>query len=89
MKQTIFTIFLAALLITAQPFRAQAQMAKNATCPVMPGEAVKEKFYFDYKGERIYFCCRNCIKTFKKNPEKYLKNLNQPNNDAIHHPGAA
>ena len=52
-----------------------AQRTHNTTCPVMPGERVKEKFYADQEGERIYFCCRPCVKAFKKNPAKYLKNL--------------
>lgn len=57
---------------------ALAQRVPNTTCPVMPGERVKEKFYVDYEGERIYFCCRPCVKAFKKNPAKYLKNLKTP-----------
>ena len=57
---------------------AFAQRVHNTTCPVMPGERVKEKFYVDHAGERIYFCCRPCVKAFKKNPRKYLKNLPTP-----------
>jgi Cu+-exporting ATPase len=26
-----------------------------------------------YKGTTYYFCCKNCKKSFKENPEKYLK----------------
>lgn len=52
-----------------------AQWGKNSVCPVMPGHGVKEKFFVDYKGERIYFCCRSCVKAFQKHPERYLKNL--------------
>ena len=54
----------------------QAQQIKNVTCPVMPGTAVKDKFYVDYQGQRIYLCCRACVKAFKKHPGKFLKNLN-------------
>jgi len=43
-------------------------------CPVMKGK-IDRKFYADYKGKRIYFCCAGCIKAFNKNPEKYMKNL--------------
>lgn len=56
---------------------AHAQGGKNTICPVMPGHAVKEKFFVDYEGERIYFCCRSCVKSFKKHPERYLKNLSR------------
>lgn len=54
---------------------APAQIEKSTFCPVMPGTLVKEKFYVDYHGKRIYFCCRACVKAFKKHPKKYLKNL--------------
>lgn len=52
-----------------------AQIEKNTFCPVMVGERVKDKFYVDYEGRRIYLCCKACKKAFKKRPEKYLKNL--------------
>ena len=48
---------------------------KQKMCPVMLGRPVKEKFFVDYNGKRIYLCCAPCVKAFKKNPEKYLKNL--------------
>lgn len=44
----------------------------ESMCPVMPGHKIKHKFFVDYKGERIYLCCRSCVKAFKKNPERYL-----------------
>jgi YHS domain-containing protein len=43
-------------------------------CPVMNGN-VDTKFYADYQGKRIYFCCSGCIEEFKKDPEKYLKKM--------------
>ncbi len=43
-------------------------------CPVM-GRKINKKFYADYKGRRVYFCCKGCIAAFKKNPEKYMKRL--------------
>ncbi len=41
----------------------------------MPGNHVKEQFFADYQGERFHFCCRPCVKAFKKNPAKYLDKL--------------
>ena len=43
-------------------------------CPVEGGK-IDKKVYTDYKGKRIYFCCRSCIDTFKQNPEKYMTRL--------------
>ena len=72
----ILAVGLVAALLFAVPTRpVSAQMEKNTLCPVMPGTPVKEKFYLDYQGRRIFFCCRSCVKAFKKHPEKYLKNL--------------
>ena len=43
-------------------------------CPVM-NEKIDKKFFADYEGKRIYFCCGMCPGIFKKNPEKYMKIL--------------
>ena len=48
-----------------------AQGRHDGTCPVMPGTRVNPHFYVDYKGERVFFCCRSCVKAFKKHPQKY------------------
>ncbi len=46
----------------------------QTTCPVM-GDPIDKKFYADYKGKRVYFCCGMCPATFAKDPEKYMKIL--------------
>ena len=45
-------------------------------CPVMEGP-IDKQYYADYKGRRIYFCCSGCVNTFKKEPEKYMKKLDE------------
>lgn len=69
------------LMMLAWPVRfahaADTPFSAKALCPVMPGEPVKEKFYVDYEGRRIYLCCRTCVHAFKKNPHKYLKSLSE------------
>jgi YHS domain-containing protein len=52
-----------------------AGVEKGQTCPVMIGRPVKEKFFVDHNGKRIYLCCGPCVKAFSKHPEKYAKNL--------------
>lgn len=49
----------------------------QVTCPVQQGRINKEDLYVDYKGQRIYFCCEDCISIFNKNPEAYLKRMQQ------------
>ena len=43
-------------------------------CPVM-GNAINKKLYVDSGGKRIYVCCAMCISTIKKDPAKYIKQL--------------
>ena len=43
-------------------------------CPVLGGK-IDKSVYADYQGKRIYFCCEGCDKEFKKDPEKYLKKM--------------
>lgn len=33
------------------------------------------QYFADYNGKRIYFCCDSCVQLFKKNPEQYMKDL--------------
>lgn len=69
-KILIFT-----LLFTGMPLLGAAQAALlNRMCAVMPGHKAKQKFFADYQGKRYYFCCRPCVKAFKKNPEKFGAN---------------
>ncbi len=56
--------------------KAAAEVVAQSTCPVMGG-AVKKDIFVDYKGRRIYFCCNGCPDTFKKDPEKYVKIVDQ------------
>ncbi len=59
---------------------AEAKPAPQATtqtkCPVLGGD-VNKQVYADYKGKRIYFCCEGCDQEFKKDPEKYLKKMQE------------
>jgi YHS domain-containing protein len=48
-------------------------------CPVMTGHKLPcftdKNIYSDYKGRRVYFCSRECKKSFLEEPEKYLEYL--------------
>ncbi len=48
----------------------------QVACPVQHGKINKD-LYVDYKGQRIHFCCKDCIPIFNKNPEAYLKRMEQ------------
>lgn len=52
------------------------QAATQTKCPVRGGD-IDKQVYVDYKGKRIYFCCLGCDADFKKDPEKYMKKLEE------------
>jgi YHS domain-containing protein len=43
-------------------------------CPVT-GKKIDKQIHADYEGKRVYFCCNACVETFKSDPEKYIKKL--------------
>jgi YHS domain-containing protein len=48
----------------------------QTTCPVLAGN-IDKNVYADHQGKRIYFCCLGCDAEFMKNPEKYMKKLQE------------
>lgn len=51
-----------------------AKITLQTTCPVMGGKINKD-LYVDHDGKRIYVCCKGCIDPIKKDPVKYIKQL--------------
>lgn len=52
------------------------ETSAQTTCPVML-KPIGPALYVDYQGERVYFCCKTCVKLFNENPEEYLSDLPQ------------
>lgn len=74
---TVLAVCIAALgadLVSAQEVFEPVQ---QTTCPVMEGTPIDRSLYTDYKGRRVYFCCKLCKKTFADKPEKYISDLPQ------------
>lgn len=77
---SILFIILFAVTFIISGFTTAVQAAEKGKpvmqtiCPVM-GDKIDKRYYTDYKGNRIYFCCKSCPEDFKKNPEKYMKKL--------------
>jgi YHS domain-containing protein len=49
------------------------------TC-VVSGDKLGEMgdaYIYKYKGREIHFCCKGCVKDFNKDPQKYLKKLDE------------
>ena len=57
---------------------SKPQNAGNKICPVT-GEKIDEKTKatHEYKGKIYNFCCAMCIDEFKKDPEKYIKKVEE------------
>jgi len=49
----------------------------NKVCPVKGEEIDVAAPTVEYNGKVIGFCCPGCDTKFQKDPEKYLKNLNE------------
>ena len=52
--------------------------AGNKICPV-GGEKIDEKMKatYEYEGKIYNFCCAMCIDDFKKDPQKYIKKIEE------------
>jgi YHS domain-containing protein len=80
MKLAVFILGLTALVFN--PAYAQHEghnvnaekSAEDRFCPVCGPEEEMEALSFSYKheGKKYHFCSLDCMKAFKKNPEKYL-----------------
>jgi YHS domain-containing protein len=50
----------------------------NKICPVMNARIKdKTRTTYEYKGKVYSFCCQGCVDEFKKDPEKYIKKIEE------------
>lgn len=52
----------------------------NKICPVSGeevGQGGMEPALYEYEGKIYNFCCAGCIEEFKKDPEKYIKKVEE------------
>jgi len=57
----------------------------QVTCPVM-GNEIDPLVFTDYKGQKVFFCCKGCDKKFDANPAKYLPKLKKSYTRRVHCP---
>jgi YHS domain-containing protein len=74
--KSLTRIIILALVLSFAGIATSAYAAEQTKCPVM-GYTINKEIYADYEGKRVYFCCGSCISEFKKNPEKYIKKLEE------------
>jgi YHS domain-containing protein len=63
---------------TAQADGSQTEAAIiQTTCPIMEGNPINKALFVEYKGKKVYFCCKGCPEKFLADPEKYIAKLPQ------------
>ena len=72
--KTLILVLVLAASSTATLWAAETK--PQTVCPVLAGN-IDKSIYMDYKGKRVYFCCKGCDAEFKKDPEKYMKKLQE------------
>ncbi len=73
--KTLFTLLFSIASLTL--FAADAKPYPLKTC-VVSGEALDsmgKPYVFVHDGQEIKMCCKNCLKDFNKEPDKYLKQI--------------
>jgi YHS domain-containing protein len=63
---------------TATDMAGQAVAAvEQTTCPVMDGNPINKDIFVEYKGKKVYFCCKGCEEKFLADPNAYIAKLPQ------------
>jgi YHS domain-containing protein len=81
LRTLVAAMLVAACLISMSGLAADKKADKKLkpyplkTC-VVSGEKLGEMgdpYVWEYEGREIKFCCKGCVKDFKKDPAKYIK----------------
>ncbi|MDP2939154.1 MAG: YHS domain-containing protein [Candidatus Omnitrophota bacterium] len=63
---------------TATESDKKAEEVGNKICPVMGTKIKKgEEVKYEYQGKIYNFCCPMCVDEFKKDPDKYIKKIEE------------
>jgi YHS domain-containing protein len=55
--------------------KVAAAPSAQTTCPIS-GEKLEDKeLFIDYEGQRVYLCCKKCVKKFNAFPDKWIATL--------------
>ncbi len=65
--------------VSTEPADAVVAAVEQKTCPIMEGNPIDKQYFTEYKGKKVYFCCKGCDVKFNANPEEYIAKLPQFN----------
>ena len=60
--------------IEAQGITLDEAVNPQTSCPIMH-QPINKNLYVDYQGKRLYVCCHACVAEARRNPAKYIKQL--------------
>lgn len=88
LTKMIMILSILTIVLALSSFAQQAE-DEIVKCAVSGNEMKKSeaKGSMEYKGETYYFCCDNCEKAFKENPEKYINQKGQEGQEHAHQHG--
>jgi YHS domain-containing protein len=77
-------LILGGLVVAAEPEAGVDKKAKEDTYPlttcIVSGQqlgSMGEPFVYTHEGREIRFCCAGCVKRFEKDPDAYMKKMDQ------------
>ena len=84
MKKAIFFLVLAAFGVTGNAQSADTKPYPLQTCIVSDEELEpsRKPITIVYQGQEVRFCCCECKSEFQNNPEKFLKKIPAPDQEA-------
>jgi YHS domain-containing protein len=80
MKYTPFAFAFVLLSFSPKPLRAADSPAYPLQICVVSGEklgSMGKAFVHSHEGREVQFCCKGCLKDFNKDPQKYLKKIDE------------
>ncbi len=91
MKKKAIVFSMAILLFSSISFVFAQEQVSNENvvkiCPICGPEANmmgKDDIAFEYEGKTYHFCSQDCLKAFKKDPEKFAKKMDEGMNVESH-----
>lgn len=73
----ILVAMMSVALLSVVAIAAEDIKLEGVTCVVASTKPAKEANSVDYKGGKVFFCCKNCPKAFAKDTAKFATSANK------------